>query len=406
VGHSVIRLKRIKTGNLVLSDLPEGSFRYLTHDEVTALKELANKENKPEIRSMKPDARKKEISVPVVQGQRIMARDVRPAVRSGISKSGRPGIGRPRVPIMQDTSDGRRKNQVVRPRAKSDYAESKAPEAAPVIGSRGGSSFKPVTFPARRQPAPRAGVGKPAAGTTKGRPETARKPAPRSWPGTKNADSRSRGTGYAARDESRRPGPGSRPSRSTYSGSKGPGAGAGFSPRGESSYKPSARPSMGRPTTRTGAGRPSAGSSMGRPEANRKPDQRPWPATRSNYSRSKTPGAAAGFAPRGDSSSRPATRPAMSRPTTRTGAGRPSAGSSMGRPEAGRKPAPRSWSGAKSTDSRSKAPWRGTSSDGRRPSSGPRPNKSTHTGGRKPGGGQKPGSRRPGQGASNRGPRR
>jgi 23S rRNA pseudouridine2605 synthase len=44
VGHSVIKLKRIRTGNLVLGDLPEGSFRYLTPDEVQAMKELAAKE--------------------------------------------------------------------------------------------------------------------------------------------------------------------------------------------------------------------------------------------------------------------------------------------------------------------------------------------------------------------------
>src|SRR6185369_878596 len=44
VGHSVIKLKRIRTGNLVLGDLPEGAFRYLTPEEVRALKELATKE--------------------------------------------------------------------------------------------------------------------------------------------------------------------------------------------------------------------------------------------------------------------------------------------------------------------------------------------------------------------------
>jgi len=41
VGHSVIKLKRVRTGNLQLGDLPEGSFRYLTQAEVSALKELA-----------------------------------------------------------------------------------------------------------------------------------------------------------------------------------------------------------------------------------------------------------------------------------------------------------------------------------------------------------------------------
>ncbi len=43
VGRSVIRLKRIRTGNLSLGDLPEGKFRHLTPDEVTALREMAQK---------------------------------------------------------------------------------------------------------------------------------------------------------------------------------------------------------------------------------------------------------------------------------------------------------------------------------------------------------------------------
>ena len=43
VGHSVIKLKRIKTGNLVLGDLPEGSYRYLTPVEVQGLREASEK---------------------------------------------------------------------------------------------------------------------------------------------------------------------------------------------------------------------------------------------------------------------------------------------------------------------------------------------------------------------------
>jgi hypothetical protein len=43
VGRSVIRLKRIRTGNLSLGDLPEGQYRHLTPAEVRALKETAQK---------------------------------------------------------------------------------------------------------------------------------------------------------------------------------------------------------------------------------------------------------------------------------------------------------------------------------------------------------------------------
>lgn len=39
IGHSVLRLKRIKLGPLEIGDLPSGKFRYLSEQEVTALKE-------------------------------------------------------------------------------------------------------------------------------------------------------------------------------------------------------------------------------------------------------------------------------------------------------------------------------------------------------------------------------
>jgi 23S rRNA pseudouridine2605 synthase len=57
VGHSVIKLKRIKTGNLVLGDLPDGAFRYLMPEEVEALKQLAVKEVKIGPRSPKPEGK-------------------------------------------------------------------------------------------------------------------------------------------------------------------------------------------------------------------------------------------------------------------------------------------------------------------------------------------------------------
>jgi 23S rRNA pseudouridine2605 synthase len=51
VGHSVIKLKRIRTGNLSLGDLGEGTYRHLTPVEVKALKETAGK---AEYRIQKP----------------------------------------------------------------------------------------------------------------------------------------------------------------------------------------------------------------------------------------------------------------------------------------------------------------------------------------------------------------
>jgi 23S rRNA pseudouridine2605 synthase len=61
VGHSVIKLKRIRTGNLTLGDLPEGAYRYLTPAEVKALQEKAQQaeveSQRSAIRSWKPEKR-------------------------------------------------------------------------------------------------------------------------------------------------------------------------------------------------------------------------------------------------------------------------------------------------------------------------------------------------------------
>ena len=60
----------------------------------------------------------------------------------------------------------------------------------------------------------------------------------------------------------------------------------------------------------------------------------------------------------------------------------------------------------KSTYTGSKGPTRVMSNEGRRPSSGPRPNKSTYMGSKGPARGARPGPKGRGQGANNRGPRR
>jgi 23S rRNA pseudouridine2605 synthase len=92
VGHSVIKLKRIKTGNLILGELPEGAFRYLTPAEVEALKELAVKEikmetrvPKPEIKHEKPEERvQRPLNNPGADiGMRARASGTRPDDRQG-----------------------------------------------------------------------------------------------------------------------------------------------------------------------------------------------------------------------------------------------------------------------------------------------------------------------------------
>lgn len=51
IGHSVIRLKRIRTGNLSIGDLPEGSYRHLEAAEVKALREASGRQPEPRIDS-------------------------------------------------------------------------------------------------------------------------------------------------------------------------------------------------------------------------------------------------------------------------------------------------------------------------------------------------------------------
>ena len=61
VGRSVIRLKRIRTGNLSLGDLPEGQYRHLTPAEVRALKETSVKAEGGEqkVRTQKSEDKKR-----------------------------------------------------------------------------------------------------------------------------------------------------------------------------------------------------------------------------------------------------------------------------------------------------------------------------------------------------------
>ncbi len=131
VGRSVIKLKRIRTGNLVLGDLPEGTFRYLTPVEVKGLMDLSQK---TEVKPLKPASVLKPVVVrkegPAAGGSGMGSRSPRPEHRG----QGSAGRGRDdrrpmkyearRRPtgavVMQDTSDGRRKNQIIKPRTANE----------------------------------------------------------------------------------------------------------------------------------------------------------------------------------------------------------------------------------------------------------------------------------------------
>jgi len=402
VGRSVIKLKRTKTGNLVLGDLAEGTFRYLTPVEVKGLMDLSQKtEVKPlkPATMRKPAVFKKEGPTAGVTG--MGSRSPRPEYRSqGTTGRGRDErrppkyekrIPRPGARVMQDTSDGRRKNQIVKPRSANEPARENIRTTRPsAVRNREDSDRSAATGTAFRK----------TASVPAGNREARRIPAQRSWATTKGSEARSRDSAYA-REEGRRPSSG--PRRSAFAGITEPGRAAGFAPRKDSTFRPTTRPATSRPVLRTGTGRPAPGAAMDT-EVRRKPDQRPWPSTRKSAPRSKGPGIAPAYGQRSVSFPRPATRPATSRPTTMAGTSRPAPGAFPGKPETRRKPAPRSWPGAKSSDPRSKSPGYAPRDGAGRPSSGPRPNKSTHTGRKGPGRG--PGFKGRGQGASNRGPRR
>ncbi len=116
VGHSVIKLKRVRTGNVTLGDLAEGTFRYLTPAEVKGLKELVLKEQGPEARIFEPTVTKNE-------KQRARGREQTRAARFGLQEVGgqgsgsrRPGAakGRAKRPDRDVKFEGRRHNQGVR----------------------------------------------------------------------------------------------------------------------------------------------------------------------------------------------------------------------------------------------------------------------------------------------------
>ena len=178
VGHSVIKLKRVRTGNLQLGDLPEGSFRYLTPDEISALKELALAEIKTEIPAAKPVERRPGA------GERTGKPEHRPVggavPRSGSFRRGgaerrRPDEKRasgPRPPKRDEARSNRTREQ----RAPGRGASGRGPRRSPVEGGRQSFSgtSKRSEFPSKdRTRSRQGGPGHEAVRT--GRP-SARRP--------------------------------------------------------------------------------------------------------------------------------------------------------------------------------------------------------------------------------------
>jgi 23S rRNA pseudouridine2605 synthase len=273
VGRSVIKLKRIRTGTLSLGDLPEGTFRHLTLDEVNALRETA----------MKTDDSGQQVRVyrPVIKAAKI-EEDARP--RPAAAER----VGRPGARVMQDTREDLRKNQRARPGqgARPRVSEAGRSEHREVSTTRGNFARSPANrkpvfegsrstwtgrkpMPAERRERTTAGPGLRTSRTygastkpTTGRPATGR---PATGAGAWRSESRSRaGQGFSSRGpergasfEGRRPSSGPRPNKSTYAGSKGPSRGTSFEGR-----RPSSGPRPNK-STFTGSKGPARGARPG-----------------------------------------------------------------------------------------------------------------------------------------------
>ena len=139
VGSSVIKLKRTRTGSLLLGDLPEGRFRHLASDEIRALRDTALKtdESGRQVKVYKPAAPARRVDVrtgnegggPREKERRVPTR--RPGIpdtRSGLRKSqGMTAMSSPRRSDIISRRDER--GQGPGPR--------RTPGRAPVSGSGG-----------------------------------------------------------------------------------------------------------------------------------------------------------------------------------------------------------------------------------------------------------------------------
>ncbi len=145
IGHSVIKLKRIRTGNLMLGDLPEGSFRHLTTAEVNALKELAVKEQRPEIRGVGQETTKKHIED---RPRRPKEQGDERGSRNGVVQ--RPGQKKPRLDETLHTKSSRSPQQENRRQGRG--------ERIPGLGASGRGPRRPPRDEGRKQ-APGFGSG-------------------------------------------------------------------------------------------------------------------------------------------------------------------------------------------------------------------------------------------------------
>jgi len=392
MGHTVIRLKRVKTGGLTLGDLAEGSYRYLTPQEVELLRETAQKTDDSGFRIKAAKPVEKMPALPVSRAStsdsRGMAekRGPKPAHR-GATPDLRPWkIDEAREADSRGamTRDSRgARTGTYRPRVERPYssgtrpASSRPSAARPYVsGTRPTASSRPATTrpyvsetrPTSSRPATGSYIRRAETGAPTGRPDARKTSYTGTRPDSRSSVSRPSGPGRAAGYESR-------------------GARTGSSrPQGERPYGSGARPAPSRPSSSSMYVRSAEeGAPAGRRPSTRKtPSRDPRPDSRSSYTRPSGPGRTAGYESRGartggfsrtgDSAQKP-TRPyGSSRPAVRS-SGSSAPRTSANRPTTG---APAWKTGARTGESRNRGFGSGTQTDFR--PSGPRPNRSTHSG--------------------------
>jgi len=264
VGHSVIKLKRIKTGNLVLGDLPEGSYRYLTPVEVQGLREASEK---TDVRSQEPVVRnqKREVkSTDKKRAHRGRMPDARPgrAVWSeGAKGQGSRGQGPgSRSSASRPGAKPEWRSSSSRPSVSGSGPRSSASRSGPKPEWRSSSSRLSVQGSGSRSSSPRLGA-KPEWRSSSSRPSVQgsgyKSSAPRE--GAKGPGSRSAAPRSGAKPEWRSSGPrpnvgGSAPRSSSSRhglGAKGPEArvmGQGYK---SASSRPGAKPTGRRSIPKT-----------------------------------------------------------------------------------------------------------------------------------------------------------
>lgn len=236
IGNSVIRLKRIKTGSLVLGDLPEGNYRHLTNEEIKTLRETA----------LKTDESGRQVKVYKAPVKKMNERPAATDVRREHRFEGREQAHQGRRPAMHDIRTGVRKNQGTRA----------LQEARQGTGSREGfrprptSGEGPTSRPVSRRPGPAGAGQKPRFGSregfrpraTRGEGATSRPVSRRSGParpGQKPGFGSSQGTPRRSEGSGWKPS-GARSNKSKFTGGKGPGtrSGPGRAPRGAGNRGP------------------------------------------------------------------------------------------------------------------------------------------------------------------------